>query len=82
MVYGLATATRGYLEGIGDVVYSSVAGIVSLACRIIASYAFAGVFGNSIIAYAEACSWGILLLLYVARMLWKRAQARPPASNA
>ena len=54
VVYGLATATRGYLEGIGDVVYSSVAGIVSLACRIIASYAFAGVFGNSIIAYAEA----------------------------
>ena len=82
VVYGLATATRGYLEGIGDVVYSSVAGIVSLACRIIASYAFAGVFGNSIIAYAEAFSWGILLLLYVARMLWKRAQARPPASNA
>ena len=82
VVYGLATATRGYLEGICDVVYSSVAGIVSLACRIIASYAFAGVFGNSIIAYAEAFSWGILLLLYVARMLWKRAQARPPASNA
>ncbi|MFR2562926.1 MAG: MATE family efflux transporter [Anaeromassilibacillus sp.] len=47
VVYGLATATRGYLEGIGDVVYSSVAGIVSLACRIIASYAFAGVFGNT-----------------------------------
>lgn len=29
VVFGLATAVRGYLEGIGDVLYSSIAGIVS-----------------------------------------------------
>ena len=76
VVYGLATAVRGYLEGLGDVVYSSITGIVSLAFRILASYAFASLCGNMIIAYAEAFSWGILLVLYLVRMLWKRNRAK------
>ena len=37
LVYGLATAVRSYLEGIGDVVYSSFAGIVSLISRFLFS---------------------------------------------
>ena len=44
MVLGLATAVRGYLEGIADVLYSSIAGIVSLISRILASYGMAAVF--------------------------------------
>lgn len=75
-IYGLATAVRGYLEGLGDVVYSSIIGIVSLAFRIFASYAFASLCGNMIIAYAEAFSWGILLALYFIRMLWKRNRTK------
>ena len=73
VVLGLSTAVRSFLEGTGDVLYSSIAGILSLIVRIIASYAFSHVFGNMIIAYAEAFAWGILLLLYLARLAvkWK-----------
>ncbi len=71
LVYGLATAVRSYLEGIGDVVYSSFAGIVSLISRILFSYALASIFFNMVIAYAEAFSWVVLLILYVIRMVWK-----------
>ena len=79
LVYGLATAVRSYLEGMGDVVYSSAAGIISLLCRIAASYALAAVFSNMVIAYAEGFSWVVLLLLYVFRVLWK--EHREPAEN-
>lgn len=75
VVYGLATAVRGYLEGLGDVLYSSIAGIASLVCRILLSYAMAPLYGNMTIAYAEAFSWGILLALYLFRLLWKRAKS-------
>lgn len=73
VVLGLSTAVRSFLEGTGDVLYSSIAGILSLIVRIIVSYAFAHVFGNMIIAYAEAFAWGVLLLLYLARLAvkWK-----------
>lgn len=73
-VYGIATAVRGYLEGLGDVLYSSIAGIASLVCRILLSYAMEPLYGNMTIAYAEAFSWGILLALYLFRLLWKRTR--------
>ena len=76
LVFGLATAARGYLEGLGDVLYSSIAGIVSLASHIIASYAMAARCGNLVIAYAEAFSWGVLLLLYLVRLIWKGHNAK------
>lgn len=38
-VYGLATAFRSYLEGKGDLLYSSMAGVAALVIRIISSYA-------------------------------------------
>ena len=76
VVFGLATAVRSYLEGMGDVVYSSLAGMTSLACRIFLSYALVGVFANMVIAYAEAFSWVLLLLLYLVRMVWKERQWR------
>lgn len=74
VVFGLANAVRSYLEGMGDVVYSSFAGMASLVCRIILSYALAGIFANMVIAWAEALSWVLLLLLYVLRALWKGRQ--------
>ena len=61
---GLATALRGYVEGTGEVVYSSVAGILSLFVRILLSYALVGWFDNMVIAYAEGLSWVLLLALY------------------
>ena len=76
VVYGLAMAVRGYLEGLGDMTFSGIAGIAGLAVRITASYTLAGVFGQMVIAYAEAISWLVLLLLYLLRCAWKnRRQA-------
>ena len=77
LVYGLAMAARGYLEGLGDLVYTSLWGMGALAVRIAASYAGAPLWGNQIIAYAEAFSWGVLLALYLGRAAWKR---RRPAA--
>ena len=80
IIYGLATAVRGYLEGLGDMVYSSAAGILSLLFRITTSYGLVSLFGNMIIAYAEGFSWGVLLLLYLLRLPFRRSskKAKPP----
>ena len=40
VVFGLAMAVRGYLEGAGDMVFSGIAGLFALGVRIAASYAF------------------------------------------
>ena len=71
LVFGLATAVRSYLEGTGDVVYSSLAGMASLVCRIAASYALVFLFDNMVIAWAEGFSWVVLLGLYVGRLIVK-----------
>lgn len=70
-VFGLATAVRSYLEGLGDVVYSSFAGIAALLSRILFSYALAGLFDNMVIAMAEGLSWILLLSLYAGRAVVK-----------
>ena len=77
IVCGVATAVRGYVEGMGDMVFSGLAGIAALVVRIIASYAFAGLMGNMVIAYAEAFSWVVLLLLYFIRLRQKRRETSP-----
>ena len=69
LVYGLSMALRGYLEGLGDVLYSSLTGIACLGLRIGLSYALADWAGWRIIAWAEAVSWCVMLLLYLGRGL-------------
>ena len=61
-------------------VYSSAAGILSLLFRITTSYGLVSLFGNMIIAYAEGFSWGVLLLLYLLRLPFRRSskKAKPP----
>ena len=71
-IFGLTTAFRGYLEGRGDLVYSSIAGMVSLVVRIVASYAMALHFGNMTIAYAEMLSWVWLLVTYLLRFVCQK----------
>lgn len=71
LIYGLAMSLRGFLEGMGDVLFSSAVGITALGLRIALSYGLADVVGNRIIAYAEAASWGAMLLLFSLRCLWK-----------
>ena len=60
-------AIRGFIEGIGDMLFSGVAGILSLVVRIVCSYALRDMFGTLVIAYAEAIAWIFMLLLYVVR---------------
>ena len=72
VVYSLAMAVRGYLEGTGDMFFSGAAGIAALAVRIACSYAFAGLFRRKVIAYAEAFSWVVLLGICLLRYAWKR----------
>lgn len=75
VVYGLAMAVRGYLEGLGDMTFSGAAGIAALLVRLGASYALAGALGQKVIAYANAISWLVLLGLYLARLAWKLRRA-------
>lgn len=75
VVYGIAMALRGYLEGRGDMLFSGAVGIASLGVRIAASYALAARFGNMVIAYAEAISWVFLIVVYLIRFLSIRRSA-------
>lgn len=71
LIYGFSMVIRGYVEGCGDMVFSSVAGITSLIVRIAASYLFVHVFATKIIALSEGFSWIILLAIYLLRY-WKK----------
>ena len=73
IVFGLSTAIRGYLEGIGDMLFSGMLGIASLAVRIACSYIFRDVFGNMVIAYAEIFAWIFMLTVYILRYMKKRS---------
>jgi putative MATE family efflux protein len=71
LVYGIATAIRSFLEGVGDVVYTGIISIATLGVRILLTYTLSAQYGNSIIALAEGLSWAVLLLLCVVRFVWK-----------
>ena len=63
-IYGLDMAYRGFLEGYGRILCSSIIGVAALGIRIAASYAMAERFGNMSIAYAEMLSWAVRLGMY------------------
>lgn len=67
IIFSLAQAFRGYLEGRGDVLFSGLNAIAALILRIILSYALVGLFYNMVIAYAEGFSWAFMLALYMLR---------------
>lgn len=67
IVFGLSMAMRGYLEGTSDMVFSGVTGILTLVVRIACSYMLLGVFGNMVIAYAEAIAWIFQLVVLALR---------------
>ena len=77
MIYGISMAVRGCLEGRGDMLFSGIAGILSLGVRILCSYAFKPVFGNMVVAYAEAFSWIFLLAVLLLRYVVKTRQTFP-----
>lgn len=72
LIFGLGMVLRGYLEGLSDMMFSAVAGVLTLVVRIICSYSLDDTFGNMVIAYAEAFSWVFLLILLFIRYMVKR----------
>ena len=81
IIFSLAQAFRGYLEGRGDVLFSGLNAIAALILRIILSYALVGLFYNMVIAYAEGFSWAFMLALYMWR--YQKIKNRPlgPTKN-
>ena len=77
IVFGLSTAMRGFLEGLGDVVFSGFNGILMLVMRIALSYALVGFYGNMVIAWAEAFAWCLMMALYAGRTAWKLKSLQP-----
>lgn len=49
--------------------FSGIAGICSLGVRILCSYLFVGVWGNMVVAYAEAFSWIFLVIVFALRYI-------------
>ncbi|MBQ7795093.1 MAG: MATE family efflux transporter [Lachnospiraceae bacterium] len=72
LLFGISVAIRGYIQGIGDVQFTSFIGISSLAVRIGMSYALKPFFGNMVIAYAEVISWWYMFAMYGGRLFWHR----------
>ncbi len=72
--FGIATAMRSALEGVGDISYCSAVGIGTLVIRIVFSYIFRPLMGNRAIAFAEAVAWMCLLVLMTARLVQKKKQ--------
>lgn len=71
VVNGLGMSIKGYLEGSSDLLFSGAMGICALTVRIICSYMFAGLWGNMVVAYAEAFSWIFLVIVFSARYIYK-----------
>lgn len=77
--FGIASAVRGTVEGMGQVLYSSIVGIASLLARITVSYALAPYLGSMAIAHAEGLQWIAMLACYIPYFwLQKRKQAGSP----
>lgn len=62
----------GKVEGETALAAIGATEIAALITRIAGSYLMKPMFGNMVIVYAEVVSWGMLLLLYVLRALWRR----------
>ena len=72
VLFSVSVAIRGYIQGIGDVNYTTIVGMSSLAVRIVMSYLLRPVLGNMVIAWAEVISWWYMFLMYSGRLLWLR----------
>lgn len=75
IIYGFSMVIRGYVEGTGDMVFSSVAGVLSLFARIAGSYLLVELLADNVIAISEGLSWIILLGIYMVRY-WRNKSKR------
>ena len=72
LLFSICVAIRGYIQGLGDVNYTTFVGISSLAVRIAASYLLRPVMGNLIIGWAEVISWWYMAVMYFGRLWWHK----------
>jgi len=68
-LFSIAVVLRSTLEGIGDVTFSSIIGILTLGLRILFSYVLRPVFAVRTIALAEGFAWIVMLILFILRMV-------------
>lgn len=76
VINGIAMSMKGYLEGTADLFFSSAAGICSLGVRILCSYAFVNIWGNMVIAYAEAIAWIFLCVVFLFRCIYNNSSTQ------
>lgn len=81
LVFGLGMSIRGYLEGTADLLFCGLTGIAGLVVRLVWSYLLADVFGNMVVAYAEAISWIFTLVVFALRYWVKRRGILPKKEN-
>lgn len=80
-VFALMNALSGYLQGLGDVVFTGTANVGALGLRICLSYALAPWLGRRVIGWAELISWVAVTLVFLwrVRIQQKRARAQTGA---
>lgn len=69
VILGIGMTFKGYLEGRGDVKFTSVVGVLTLMIQIVFSYILVGFYSNMVIAYAEGYAWTFETVLFVIRYL-------------
>lgn len=69
VILGIGMTFKGYLEGRGDVKFTSVAGVLTLMIQIVFSYILVGFYSNMVIAYAEGYAWTFETVLFIIRYL-------------
>ncbi|MBR5284469.1 MAG: MATE family efflux transporter [Clostridia bacterium] len=67
ITFGLSTTIQGYIKGMGDMKFFSIANIVLLGIRVAASYIMKPYFGNMSIAWAEVLVWVIQPIVWIIR---------------
>lgn len=75
-VLGIEEAYAAFLQGNKDVAFASAIRIISLASRIVLSYALAGMLGPDVIAISEMCSWVLGAILCLVRYKSNRWQTK------
>ena len=76
LILGIGMTFKGYLEGRGDVKFTSILSVISLFVQISLSYLLVGFFGNMVIPNAEGLSWTFQAAAFTLRYLyWKKISA-------
>ena len=71
-IFGISIVLQSVLEGIGDISFCTVIGVVSLALRIVLSFALRPFFAERTIALAEGSVWVVTMAVFALRILLRK----------